>query len=630
MNLQSEKKKGYYRRKYIETRNELQNYIKTNKKIYQLSKIYPQLFQHLSSLNIKIDDDSIDNDDKAKNGNRFDDRLVPIYILLSMAGEYFTDILHKYFGFPSTKTCRNLKKKYREKFGITDKILDGSFESITTLIDLFWKNDDRRCIIAVDAASVNAKLLIHQDGKVEGLVEDCTIDKNLIDSISNNLDEFHKFYQKHHEEIVKYFFVFYVCSLSKENKSFPILIKKKTNGSANNDIIADLEETVFNCRDAGLDVIGISFDGDPAYLNYVDNMCTEIENIHECDLNKPLSKVFTKYDGVNIYEDMMHLVKCLRYRLICGSKICPSLSKDEATFDVSDFRAIGVKEHVLDSNKSKKMDDNLPLQLFSQESISNAISQERFDLLLALLPAFLLINSVMSENLTREQRIEQLSFGFSLVATYYNEFLIYDFQNGLQRSSRAGGKNNYMTLYDIIWMKKYMSLTLSLTKVLNDNREIHLGALGTHFLEHFFGMVRRFCHGNDSASSFQTVVENIIVLKLIQKENILEENKQPGRSDSGAFLAKETGEIKEIPLNVCMWRAAELFLKVGNLMHSQLNKAVNKSIGSLVNYLELDTLQFIESTYANKKKSFRSTSKLRYNSTAGYTSIKRVISGNSI
>ena len=243
-----------------------------------------------------------------------------------------------------------------------------------------------------------------------------------------------------------------------------------------------------------------------------------------------------------------------------------------------------------------------------QESISNAITHERFDLLLALLPSYLLINSVMSEHLTRAQRIEQLSSGFALVATYYNEYLIYDFQNGLQSSSRAGGKNNFMTLFDLIWMKKYMSLTLSLTKVLNDNREIHLGALGTHFLEHFFGMVRRFCHGNDSATSFQTSVENIIIFNLIQKENILEENKQPGRSDSGTYLDEETGKIVEVPINVCMWRAAEIFLKVGNLMNSRLNEAVNNSIEHLANYLKHNnTIQFIESSYANKKQSLKNT-----------------------
>lgn len=88
----------------------------------------------------------------------------------------------------------------------------------------------------------------------------------------------------------------------------------------------------------------------------------------------------------------------------------------------------------------------------------------------------------MSPELTREERIEQLTFLFAIVCTYYNDYLIYDFKNGKQRRSRQGGQNKYMTLYDLNWMKKYLTLTHSLTKVLIDPRSVHLGALGTHFL----------------------------------------------------------------------------------------------------------------------------------------------------
>lgn len=276
------------------------------------------------------------------------------------------------------------------------------------------------------------------------------------------------------------------------------------------------------------------------------------------------------------------------------------------------------------------MDDNLPLQFFSQENIRASIRIGRFDLLIALLPCYLLINSIMSDNLTREQRLEQQSLGFSIIATYYNDFLSYDFETGLQKRNRDGGKNKHMTLYDVIWMKKYMSLCISLTKVLVDPKSVHLGALGTHFLEHFFGMVRRFCHGDDFVSSFQNSIENIIILKLIQNENNYDISKQPGRSDSGSRLKEENRMIKEVPLKVSMWRAAEILLTVGELLNSTLNDAVNESIESIVSNFETDVFQFIESTYADQKKSFRSTANLRYNSTSGYTSIKRVISGNSI
>ena len=101
-----------------------------------------------------------------------------------------------------------------------------------------------------------------------------------------------------------------------------------------------------------------------------------------------------------------------------------------------------------------------------------------------------------------------------------------------------------MTLYDPIWLKKYMTLTVSLSLILNDNRPVHLGSLGTHFLEHFFGMIRRFCSGNDSASSFEKAIDNILIFKLLQQK----EKSEIGdivlrRSDSGVKVTEQIDEI---------------------------------------------------------------------------------------
>ncbi|KAK8887912.1 hypothetical protein M9Y10_038971 [Tritrichomonas musculus] len=333
-----------------------------------------------------------------------------------MCGEYFSNLLHKFFGFPTPRTCRNIKSKYRSKYGIGGDILNGSFESIKQLKELLWKSEDQRCVVAVDAASVNTKLQIHKDGQVDGLLEELTIDSDIVDLTSTDID---------------IFFVFYVCSLSEQNRSFPIFIKEKNNGAANEEILRDLNNVIDQCKKAGFEMLGASFDGDPGYLCYIEERCLKFIKLYEYDLKKPLSKIFSDTDIYSIYEDLLHLVKCCHYRLVCGSYICPSLSKDEATFNVNDFLDIGGPAYVLDQSRSKKMDDTLPIQLFSQKYIKNAISI-LCDLLLALLPSYLLINSVLTPELTRSQRIELLTFGFAIVSTYYNDYIIYDFKNGKQ------------------------------------------------------------------------------------------------------------------------------------------------------------------------------------------------------
>lgn len=75
----------------------------------------------------------------------------------------------------------------------------------------------------------------------------------------------------------------------------------KTIGSANDKIASDLEELVFLCLDAGLDVVGISFDGDPS-LN----------------LKSYLSNLFKDYEGILAFEDMYNLTKCCHYQIVCG------------------------------------------------------------------------------------------------------------------------------------------------------------------------------------------------------------------------------------------------------------------------------------------------------------------------
>lgn len=215
-----------------------------------------------------------------------------------------------------------------------------------------------------------------------------------------------------------------------------------------------------------------------------------------------MSKLITKYKNPSIFEDPLHLVKCNGYRLLCGSKICPSLSKDEATFDKDAFKDLGIKDYILDNSKVEKIDDKLAILFFSRENIEKAIQMNRFDLLLSLLPSYLLLNAILSTQLTREQRIEQLTYGFLIVYTYYQDYLHYDFTNGLQRRTRNGGQNQFMTLFDPIWIRKYLTLTISLVITLSNPKSVHLGALGTHFLEYFFGMIRRFCDGNNSTFSF--------------------------------------------------------------------------------------------------------------------------------
>lgn len=60
-----------------------------------------------------------------------------------------------------------------------------------------------------------------------------------------------------------------------------------------------------------------------------------------------------------------------------------------------------------------------------------------------------------------------------------------------------------MFLFDKIFCQKFLSLCISLSMIISENADVHLGASGTHFLKHFFGKVRRLCKVDCSSPKFE-------------------------------------------------------------------------------------------------------------------------------
>ena len=93
-----------------------------------------------------------------------------------------------------------------------------------------------------------------------------------------------------------------------------------------------------------------------------------------------------------------------------------------------------------------------------------------------------------------------------------------------------------------------------------------------------------------------------MIYKIVQKEindnNII----QPERSESGARIPEITKDVKEIPVNICLRRAAEIMKKVGPLLNSNLNHIIEKSTKHMIDDANDDPLKTILYNYANEKK----------------------------
>ena len=248
---------------------------------------------------------------------------------------------------------------------------------------------------------------------------------------------------------------------------------------------------IANVRACSVDMVGLACDGDPGYLKFVREITDSLECI---DPMKALQE--HNYTGLLVFEDLLHLAKCVRYRFICGSKLCPYPHASEVVC-VQDFEESGIVPWVLDSSQVRKMDDFLPLMMFTGENIFHALDIGKPSVSLCLLPVTLLISAVMETELTRKQRMNYLSQAWAMFWCYKQAYTKSLPHIPKQKERKMKGSNEAMAIYDKNTCDKALSLCYALSKVIADSRPVHLGALGTHWLEHFFGNVRRLCNRND-------------------------------------------------------------------------------------------------------------------------------------
>ena len=128
----------------------------------------------------------------------------------------------------------------------------------------------------------------------------------------------------------------------------------------------------------------------------------------------------------------------------------------------------------------------------------------------------------MNSELTREQRFDYLSRAWYFFWCYKQAN-----RNSLpkiprHKTSKMKGQNPLMAIYDLTTLDKALPLCYSLSRMIADRRGVHLGALGTHWLEHFFENVRRLWNKNDCPVNF----ERSLLLLMLNKA-ILQEEQQP-------------------------------------------------------------------------------------------------------
>jgi hypothetical protein len=260
-----------------------------------------------------------------------------------------------------------------------------------------------------------------------------------------------------------------------------------------------------------------------------------------------LSTIFDNCVQICHFSDPFHLVKRDRYRKISQLPYIVDPFDKFAACSRNDLEMLGIPSYLLSGEQARKMEDNLPLLLFTKETLIEILKMGHLRLFFAMLPSTLLLESIHSEFLNRQQRIDLLMIGASVI-------LLYEFYKKVLRDNNYHfAEHTYNKIastadcFKSDWSYEYISVTLSTAMLLCREEMLDLGACGTHILEHYLGAMRRHSTGDDTYERFIRSMQKVLLEHQLLDKLGIQQQRSSRRSDSG--VCERGGKVPdEIPL----------------------------------------------------------------------------------
>lgn len=359
-----------------------------------------------------------ENMTKMPKGRRFDG-LHEFFSLLSLMGPHFFGILTTNMMFPTYKTATKYTKKLLEAFCITDCIFNGSVENIVQIMQIFLpQNFQGKGVIMVDAAYVTPYVRIDKDGNVSGLLNLAKIDPDLAKYYIDNDEAFLEFIKINLDAVISAEFGFTFAPLDPQFAPFPIACLPSTSGKATPELVAIIE-SIISQLPRNINIVGLGTDGDNTYNLYsnkfIDDIIDDFKNFIELNA----VEIIAKYSKLIHFSDPYHLSKRDRYRKVSRDDFIIAPADLEHVRSYKDLIALGIPHYLLDDNKGRKMEDDLPLKLFNLQTIQKIMKENDFHLLLSMLPTTLLLESLHRESLSKQATIDYLLLGSSIMIVFY-------------------------------------------------------------------------------------------------------------------------------------------------------------------------------------------------------------------
>jgi hypothetical protein len=571
-----------------------------NREVCERFPFYDNLVKHTMSWSRWLATRRDHLDGLSLRAHTYDARLCALYAYFGYHGLLVSRSLQVLFGFPCHRHLIDMRKRVLHPLLADKKIFNGSLDSIRLLKGAFLPNERCRIVVGSDATFLKAYFGVSRTAEPSGTLS--VVSHEAVDAACVNSAQFLDLLA--HQELIKAVFVVLAIPLRPRAAWFPIAVVLAGTGSANPQIRALIDYVIQNARDAGFDVIAHAVDGDRGYasasIDFYAHLNASLKNLLSRSLSEiPLGPKEVPQDTLICY-DFLHLLKndkSARIRVEPKHVIpeCP-----ESAISSQDLRAIGVASWILDEDSYRQMDEFLALALFTYENIRKAYETRRYALFLALLPSYLFQTAILQPNLSRQDRVTRISVNFALIYYYCL----------LEERIRPGSKRKKSFTKNAVWTAEFARKSLILAlfdlKEILRNEDLNLGALGTHYNEHYFGLLEK-CQGNvNTADSFVQACVRAMNMKALMAHLGVEVIRSKHVSDSGATVSGS--DRAQATQNLGRW------LKFAQTLFQLVNSKVDLPIlrGFESPLLIDDFMRLIQSQHVEMQEmKFQSTAKLR-------------------
>lgn len=422
--------------------------------------------------------------DKKPNRRRYSMQLIAMCLALYLVSGSAYLFLRKFMPLPSHQTLHaRTSTAYKFNPELTENI-----SRVKEIVDSYRENNCQNeteisGIIAVDAIALDKEMVISKTGVITGSLSSETVDLETLEKIQRDFEDLEKLWKQKYDTIISDAFVFQFHPINPELRSFIVHIKPATQGKATNEEVETLNKLSCLLRESGVNFLGYAMDGDTTYRKLHDLFYDEYNSLIR--QNSGFTN-FSKIASRLMVSDPLHILKRARYRLL-SSDVHVGLTNSSEVIDIERLQGLlNLPSKVFSNQRFTKMHDDLPISLFSFESLERLTACAP-TYVSYFLPFCLLNIGLSEERLSLEERVNlfEVSFYYSFV---YRE--VVKNTPSLLPEHKSVRSTHVRLFPDSLMLELSNTLASILSIIYSYNGTIHLNRIGTNPLEHTFGAIR--------------------------------------------------------------------------------------------------------------------------------------------